>query len=164
MDLAKIIYYDYTTQTGEPFSLRNDAIRIPAEDLFPITPCIISDEDDQPVWSIDHVRLLEVLGYVWSALSPTDDNILAVINRLPIVQGQGLPYADDLIVKDLPDHWKTSSNKVRAAKEIVPCQLCSQPCKIKDMRAYVGRHILCSSRLQVEDSGLRLRPVSAGYR
>jgi hypothetical protein len=140
---------------GEPFSSRNDAIRIPAEDFFPITPCIISDDDDQPVWSVDQAQLLEVSGYLWSALAPTDENILAVINQLPIVQGRGLPYADDLVVKDLPDHWKTPSNKVRAANEIVPCQLCSQPCKIKDMRAHIGRHILYSSelRLQVEDSG-----------
>ena len=139
-------------KNGEPFSSRNDAIRIPAEDFFPITPRIISDEDDQPVWSVDHAQLVETLDYLWSALSPTDENILTVINQIPIVRGQGLPYADDLIVNDLPDHWKTPSNKVQAAKEIVPCQLCSQPYKIKDMRAHVGRHILHSSRLQVEDS------------
>lgn len=139
-------------KAGEPFSSRNDAIRIPAEDFFPSTPCIISDEDDQPVWSVDHAQLLEILGYLWSALAPTDENILAVINQLPIVLGQGLPYADDLIVKNLPDHWKTPPNKVRAAKEIVPCKLCSQPFKIKDMRAHVGRHILFFSRPQVEDS------------
>ena len=141
-------------KAGEPFSLHNDAIRISAEDFFLITPCIISDDNDQPVWSVDHAQLLEISGYLWSAFAPTDENILAVINRLPVVQGQGLPYADDLIVKDLPDHWKMTSNKVRAANEIVPCQLCSLPCKIKDMRSHVGSHILCSSRVNLEGSNL----------
>jgi len=58
-----------------------------------LSPEIIYDANDKPIWSISHNNLKETLEEAWDDLNLNPDKILAHIKSLPKVSGPGLPYS-----------------------------------------------------------------------
>ena len=62
--------------------------------FHPLSPQIVYNTDDKPMWSISHDNLKETLNEAWDILNPDGDNseILTHIKSLPNISGPGLPY------------------------------------------------------------------------
>lgn len=58
-----------------------------------LSPQIVYNDDDQPVWSISHQNLKERLDDAWDALEPDTDDILTHVKSLPKVSGPGIRIA-----------------------------------------------------------------------
>ena len=78
-----------------PILQRHFVTRIPGGNFQPLSPNIIYNSVQHPVWSIDNSDLECALDDAWNELNPESDDLLENINLLPEIIGPGLnqlPY------------------------------------------------------------------------
>lgn len=120
-----------------------------------LSPEIIYDANDKPMWSISHNNLKETLDEAWDDLNLDPDKILTQIKSLPKVSGPGLPYCTSNKQNPLlclPDPTPSDSSTPSStdpktdlnAKSQVACQLCDKTISLGTMRTHNGKHILLS--------------------
>lgn len=124
--------------------------------FHPLSPQIVYNTDDKPVWSISHENLKETLDEAWDSLDA--DEILTHIKKLPKISGPGLPYKynERTPLLWLPDSTPSSnpeSDSCYTAKLQVECELCGKTMALGTMRTHVGKHILLAHR-ELPDSTL----------
>ena len=114
--------------------------------LHPLSPDIIWDDNDKPVWSICHKHLQETLDEAWDLLDPDTAEILTHTKTLPKVSGPGLPYKRGEQISlsrpnPTPLPTSISTNKL-TGKSPMTCKLCGTTVPLSSMRTHVGKHIL----------------------
>jgi len=78
-----------------PILQQHFVTRIPGGNFQPLSPNIIYNSVQHPVWSIDNSDLEGALDDAWNDLNPDSDDLLENINLLPEIFGPGLnqlPY------------------------------------------------------------------------
>ncbi|PPQ96609.1 hypothetical protein CVT26_010742 [Gymnopilus dilepis] len=158
---------------------RHYTIHVPGKIFFPLSPEIIYDEREMPVWSLNHTHLEEILDEAWSSLDPDTEDILYKIESLPKISGHGIPYKNTDLTSGLlwfpnPTLPLASLNRnwigpavdpdTLTAGSVVTCQLCGSEKKLGTMRNHVGEHILraryaCADKLL---DGVEVSPPQEG--
>jgi hypothetical protein len=132
-------------------SKKHVIIRVPGEIFHPLGPSI-HWKDDNPLWALSNASLEEIMEHAWNELNPDSDEIMSNIDLLPkVLESPDLPYRIDgihlscLIINStkLPINIQTSRFDPMS---IVPCHLCPQSLKLRDMRNHVGKHVLKALR------------------
>ena len=123
--------------------------------FHPLSPHVVYNTDDKPVWSISHDNLKETLEEAWDILNPDTDEILTHIKSLPKISGPGLPYKyNEKPLLWLPDPTPpltpSGSNPLAKsdynAKSQVECKLCGKTMALGTMRTHIGKHVLLAHR------------------
>jgi hypothetical protein len=121
--------------------------------FHPLSPQIVYNTDDKPVWSISHDNLKETLDEAWDILNPdtNDSEILTHIKKLPKISGPGLPYKYNektplLWLPDPTPPKSASDHTTGSAKSQVECKLCGKTMALGTMRTHVGKHILLAHK------------------
>jgi hypothetical protein len=129
---------------------RHFTTQIPGTLFHPLSPQIVYNTDDKPVWSISHDNLKETLDEAWDILNPDGDDseILTHIKSLPNISGPGLPYKCNetpLLWLPNPTPLISSGSNPKgdySGKSQVECKLCGKTMALSTMRTHVGKHIL----------------------
>jgi len=132
-------------------SKKHVVIRIPGEIFHPLGPNIYW-KDDNPFWALSNSSLAEIMEHAWNELNPESDEILSNIDLLPeVLETSDLPYQinqnhlSGLIIDSANLLFNIQTNRFDPGA-VVPCYLCPQSLKLRDMRNHVGKHILKALR------------------
>ena len=132
-------------------SKRHVVIRIPGEIFHPLGPSIYWKEDN-PFWALSNSSLTEIMDHAWNELNPESDEIMSNIDILPeVLETSGMPYRIDqnhlsgLVIDSTKLPFNIRVNRLDPAA-MVPCHLCPQSLKLRDMRNHVSKHILKALR------------------
>jgi hypothetical protein len=138
---------------GGPILPRHLATRVSGKLFHLLSPSIIYNNLNHPIWSISHSDLATTLKQAWEDLEPDSDNIARTINSLPEISGpaamQKLPYRlledGSLTLFVDPSNIPAELTRVKlGGKERRPCHICGEGFWISEMRNHVGTHILKS--------------------
>lgn len=138
---------------GGPILLQHLATRVSGKLLYLLSPNIIYNNLNHPIWSISHSDLATTLQQAWEDLEPDSDNIAWTLKLLPEILGpeamHKLPYR---LLKDGSLSLFVDPSKIPAelsqeklgGKERRPCHFCGEEFWISDMRNHIGIHLLKS--------------------
>jgi hypothetical protein len=145
---------------GGPILPRHLATRVSGNFFHLLSPNIIYNNLNHPIWSISHSDLATTLQQAWEDLEP-DSDITRTINSLPEISGpvamQKLPYRliedGSLTLFVNPNDIPAELTRVKLrGKERRPCHICGEGFRIGEMRNHVGTHILKSLRGVLDNS------------
>ena len=146
---------------GGPILPRHLSTRVSGKLFHLLSPNVIYNDINHPIWSISHSDLASTLRQAWEDLEPDSDNIARTIKLLPEISGpaamQKLPYRllEDGSLSLFVDPSKIPAELSRVklgGKERRPCHFCGEVFRISDMRNHVGIHILKSQRNVLDNS------------
>ena len=146
---------------GGPILPRHLATRVSGKFFHLLSPQIIYNDLNHPIWSIPHSDLATTLQQAWEDLEPDSDNIARTIKLLPEISGpaaiQKLPYRlledGSLTLFINPSDIPAELTRVKlGGREQRPCYFCGEGFRISEMRNHVGSHILKSQRGVIDNS------------
>ena len=148
---------------SEVASQKHFTMHISGKVFHALSPEVIYNAKQKPIWSLTHADLKSVFDDAWSSMDPETDEILQWLQQLPKLKkpGPGLPYkyfgdpsfqfsvrnpsyppespSNKLIQMDGLD----PNEKVTGATSIL-CRLCGTKQRLSAMRTHIGKHIFRS--------------------
>jgi hypothetical protein len=154
-----------------PILPRHLVTRVSGRLFHLLSPKIIYNELNHPIWSIPHVQLEEILQRSWEELEPDSDNLAQRIKSLPELSGQALEKLPYRLLEDgslalFVDPSRIPAELTRAklgGKERRPCYFCGEEHRINEMRNHVGAHILKAQRSVLDESLTNGKEVSSAF-
>ncbi|KLO07944.1 hypothetical protein SCHPADRAFT_1001296 [Schizopora paradoxa] len=167
------------TNSHTAITVKNSSIRdVKGSFVYPIGPEVVpfdkslsaDDVSMSTTWCFDSETLKSIMKLAWEQVSGQNVNhhkfteeVFQNTKNLPLVDNPAsFPYSNledhqCFVIENVPDWiWGSGKDKKRA-DDLLPCFLCGNMYKLKEMRAHVGGHIIKAFR-EVEDPSLK-----AGY-
>jgi len=145
-------YVQICENTGGPILQRHFATQITEKQFNLLSPNIIYNSVELPVWSIDNADLERALDDAWNDLDPESEDLLQNINSLPEILGPGLNQLPYKLLEDGTPTLYVPHTSIPAPLNLIKlagndkrdCLICGEVFCISEMRNHVGIHILKS--------------------